>query len=193
MMTDTTLMDEVGRLQQQIEADQQRLAELRRQLPAEPVSDYRFQRSDGTPVTLFQLFGEHDELIVVHNMGRGCAYCTLWADGFNGVYEHLADRVPFVVSSPDTPDVQAAFAAGRGWRFPMVSTADSSFTKDMGYWVDGEGYWPGYSVFRRDDDGQVTRVAKDFFGPGDVYCGLWHLFGLLPSGVNDWEPRLSYS
>lgn len=191
-MSEPTLMDQVAQLQQQIEADQRRLVELKRQLPPERVVDYALTRSDGSDVTLYELFGERDELIVVHNMGSGCAYCTLWADGFNGVYEHLANRAPFVVASPDTPEVQSAFAAGRGWRFPMVSTAGSSFTADMGYYVEGQGYWPGYSVFRRAEDGAVTRVAKDFFGPGDVYCGLYHLFALLPDGVAGWEPRFGY-
>lgn len=191
-MSETRLMDEVVLLQQQIEADQRRLAELKRQLPPEPVADYALARSDGTAVNLYELFGERDELIVVHNMGRGCAYCTLWADGFNGVYEHLANRAPFAVASPDTPEVQTAFANGRGWRFPMVSTVGSTFTADMGYYVEGQGYWPGYSVFRRAADGSVTRVAKDYFGPGDMYCGVYHLFALLPEGVADWEPRFGY-
>ena len=33
-----------------------------------------------------------DDLVVIHNMGASCAYCTLWGDGFNGVYEHLANK-----------------------------------------------------------------------------------------------------
>jgi predicted dithiol-disulfide oxidoreductase (DUF899 family) len=125
-------------------------------------------------------------------MGRGCAYCTLWADGFSGVYDHLASRAAFVVSSPDTPEVQAAFADSRGWRFPMVSTAGSDFTRDMGF-IEGDGdYWPGVSTLRRHPDGSVSRVAKDYFGPGDVYCGVYHLFDLLPGGSGEWEPRFEY-
>ena len=64
--------------------------------------------------------------------GRGCVYCTMWADGFNGVVPHLEDRAAFVVVSPDEPHVQAEFAASRGWRFRMVA-ARSDFTGDMGY------------------------------------------------------------
>ena len=40
------------------------------------------------------------DLIVIHNMGASCPYCTLWADGFNGIYDHLADRAAFVALQP---------------------------------------------------------------------------------------------
>ena len=44
-------------------------------------------------------------------MGRGCSYCTLWADGFNGLRHHFEDRAAFVVVSPDTPEQQKAAGA----------------------------------------------------------------------------------
>ncbi len=28
----------------------------------------------------------HRELIAVHNTGQSCRYCTIWVDGFNGIY-----------------------------------------------------------------------------------------------------------
>jgi predicted dithiol-disulfide oxidoreductase (DUF899 family) len=190
--TTTPIQDEMRNVYEALEAGRRRLAELRRQLPPEPVRDYDLVRSDGTPVRLYELFGDQDDLIVVHNMGRGCAYCTLWADGFSGVYDHLASRAAFVVSSPDRPEVQQAFADERGWSFPIVSTAGSAFTRDMGF-IEGEGdYWPGVSAFRRHPDGSVTRVAKDYFGPGDVYCGVYHVFDLLQDGAGDWAPRFTY-
>jgi predicted dithiol-disulfide oxidoreductase (DUF899 family) len=103
------------------------IAELRRQMrevqaDAEPeeVRDYEFATSQGL-VRLSALFGDKADLIVIHNMGASCPYCTLWADGYNGIYHHLSSRAAFVISSPDRPDVQKEFATGRGWRFPMVS------------------------------------------------------------------------
>jgi predicted dithiol-disulfide oxidoreductase (DUF899 family) len=86
-------------------------------LEPEEVSDYTFATADGT-VRLSALFSGNRDLIVIHNMGTTCPYCTLWADGFNGISDHLASRAAFVVSSPDRPEVQKKFAAGRGWRFP---------------------------------------------------------------------------
>ena len=68
----------------------------------EPVRDYDFASCEG-PKRLSQLFGAKRDLFVIHNMGRSCVQCTLWADGFNGLYPHIADRAAFVVASPDPP------------------------------------------------------------------------------------------
>src|SRR5450432_2919056 len=125
------------------------MREAQASVEPEPVRDYEFTTSDG-PVRLSQLFGTKRDLFVIHNMGRSCPSCTLWADGFNGIYPHIADRAAFVIASPDPPDVQQSFAKSRGWRFPMVSHQGSSFAADMGYRSATGGWLPGVSVFRRD-------------------------------------------
>jgi predicted dithiol-disulfide oxidoreductase (DUF899 family) len=173
------------------------IAELRRKMQEvqaavepETVPDYTFATPDG-PRNLSDLFGSKDDLIVIHNMGASCPYCTLWADGFNGVYEHLANRAAFVVCSPDAPDTQRSFAAARGWRFPMVSHQGTGFAADMGYRSDSGGWMPGVSVFRRDGD-RIMRVSDTGFQPGDDFCAVWHLLDLLPGGPNGWSPRFGY-
>ena len=146
-------------------------------------------------MALSALFEERDDLVLVHNMGRGCPYCSQWADGFQGLLPHLQDRTAFVVCSPDAPDVQAEFAASRGWTFPMVSDADGAFTQVMGFrQVRGDKVLllPGYSVFHRGERGAILRVGADHFGPGDAYNGLWHMFARLRGGVGTWQPRLRY-
>ena len=50
----------------------------------------------------------------------------------------------------------------------------------MGYYTEAEGYWPGVSVFHKDAEGKITRISKDYFGPGDFYSAPWHFFDLLP-------------
>ena len=132
-------------------------------------------------------------------MGRGCSYCTLWADGFNGVYDHLADRAGFVVASPNPVEAQKEFAASRGWRFPMVSHAGTSFTEDMGYFRPGAdafadklGSWfPGVSVFQKAGDA-ILRVSDAELGPYDDFCSVWHFLDLLPEGPAGWEPKARY-
>src|SRR5687767_7660685 len=103
------------------EAKKRLVAAIRAQGRQE-VSDYEFVTVNDGTVKLSDLFGDSKELIVVHNMGKSCSYCTLWADGFNGVAGHLNRRAPFVVASPDDPYTQKHFAESRGWTFPMVST-----------------------------------------------------------------------
>jgi predicted dithiol-disulfide oxidoreductase (DUF899 family) len=116
----------------------------------------------------------------------------LWADGYNGVYEHLASRAAFVLSSPDTPEVQREFAAGRGWRFPMVSHAGTSFAADMGYRKPNGGLQPGISVFRKDGT-RLVRMSDTALGPHDDFCLVWHVFDLLPEGADGWKPRFRYA
>ena len=170
----------------------QELSRLRRQRDTEPVENYTLTTSEGDQVRLSELFGEKRDLIVIHNMGKSCVYCTMWADGFTGFLPHLQDRAAFVVSSPDPPEVQREFAASRGWSFPMVSTDGTTFTADMGF-VGDDGYWPGVSAFRLQSDGSIVRTNRDVFGPMDSYNSVWHLIDLLGDGAAGWEPRYSYS
>ncbi len=167
-----------------------KMREVQASIEPEPVDDYVFATRDG-PVRLSGLFGGKRDLIVIHNMGTSCPNCTLWADGYNGLFPHIADRAAFVVSSPDPPDVQQRFAASRGWCFPMVSHAGNSFAADMGYRSDDGRYRPGVSVFRR-DGAQIMRVSDTGLQPGDDFCPLWHFLDMLPEGPAGWGPRFSY-
>jgi predicted dithiol-disulfide oxidoreductase (DUF899 family) len=157
----------------------------------EDAADYSFATPRGA-VSLSALFGNKPDLIVIHNMGASCPYCTLWADGFNGVYDHLASRTAFVVSSPDRPDVQERFATTRGWRFPMISHEGTTFAADMGYRSSAGGWMPGITAFRKSGQ-QVQRVSDAPMGPGDDFCSLWHFFDLLPAGAAGWKPQYKYS
>jgi predicted dithiol-disulfide oxidoreductase (DUF899 family) len=174
---------------------------LAMQAATEPqeVDDYTLAGWEG-PVRLSSLFGEKRDLIVIHNMGTGCSSCTMWADGFNGVYDHLASRAAFVVASPNPVDKQKAFAASRGWRFPMVSYEGSRFAEEMGYrqvgadpFDDRLGGWnPGVSVFRR-DGARILRLSDTDFGPGDGFCVVFSLFDLIPDADQAWRPKYSYA
>jgi predicted dithiol-disulfide oxidoreductase (DUF899 family) len=167
-----------------------KMREAQASVEPEEVDDYAFATPRGT-VQLSAIFGDKPDLIVIHNMGSSCAYCTLWADGFNGIYDHLANRAAFVVSSPDRPDVQKKFAAGRGWRFPMVSHAGTSFAADMGYRSTSGGWLPGITAFRKDGS-RILRVSDAACSPGDDFCALWHFFDLIPEGAASWQPKCQY-
>ena len=194
MEIDVTYRDSTN----QLAAYREQIAELRRKMrevqatiEPEPVADYVFATPSG-PRSLSSLFGDKSDLFVILNMGTSCPSCTLWADGFNGLYKHIADRAAFVVASPDPPEVQQRFAAGRGWQFPMVSHRETNFAADMGYRSDNGGWWPGVAAFKRDGV-RVLRVADTRLHPGDDFCTLWHLFDLLPDGAADWRPKYSYA
>lgn len=194
MSETAALLGEIDEVEQQIAALKTRAADLRRQVRPTPVKDHTLAYAgSGVKVRLSELFGDKSDLIVIHNMGRKCAYCTLWADGFAGVYNHLASRCAFVLATPDEPVVAAAFAASRHWTFPIVSIAGSGFGREMGFQRENGGVIPGASAYSRDGAGQITRhgVAAEF-GPGDNFCPMWHLLGLLKDGANGWEPKYHY-
>ena len=187
----TTDIDrEIEALEKEVEAAKQRLSEARHHRPQEPVLDYAFLDWEGNEVHLSDLFGDKDDLIVIHNMGTGCPACTMWADGFSGLAPHLSDRASFVVSSPDKPEVQKRFAQKRNWSFRMVSSHDNRFFQDMGFW--SKGPWPGVSTFRRRPDGSIVRIGRAVFDDGDDFCAVWPLFDLLQDGANGWQPKYAY-
>ena len=185
------LEKEIDNLETELLEKSNRLAELKRKSEKVKVPDYEFKSWSGTTVRLSTLFKGKEDLIVIHNMGKSCPYCTLWADGFNGVWQHLENRAGFVVISPDSPENQKEFAQSRGWQFEMLSGEDSSFIEDMGFKKE-DGWWPGVSTFRKEANGEIYRVAQAIFGPMDLFCGTWHLMSLLADGINDWEPKYSY-
>lgn len=183
-------MDDGMALYEELKEIRRKMVELGRSSARGEVEDYELGTVDG-PVRLSSLFGDSDDLIVIQNMGRRCPYCTLWADGLEGLRAHLESRAGVALCSPDSPEDQRAFAESRGWGFRMVSSAGGSFKKDLGFESEDGSVMPGVTVFRREGD-TIRHVATDYFGPGDVYCGAWHLFDLLEGGPGDWQPRLEY-
>jgi len=153
--------------------------------------NYTFTRTDGSSVTIAELFGDHDDLLLVHNMGKGCVYCTLWADGFTGYMPHLTDRTAFALATPDDHETAREFSDSRGWNFPVVSAKGTTINDDMGFGMDGK-VLPGASSFHRNEDGSVDRIAMAHFGPGDDFCPVWPLLDLLKDGANGWEPKFNY-
>jgi predicted dithiol-disulfide oxidoreductase (DUF899 family) len=190
-----------GKLGKKISALEKKIVSLRAQVNAlrkreyrEEVPNYLLKNWTHGMTSLSQLFGAKKDLIIVHNMGAHCPYCTLWADGFNGVLQHLEDRAAFAVVSPDLPRAQKDFARPRGWKFRMLSGHGSTFIRDAGFWADKgdfSGPLPGVSTYAK-EKGKIYRVSRTGFGPGDDFCGVWHLFDLLKNGADGWTAKFSY-
>ncbi len=188
-MSDQQAAAKLAEYRRQIAELREKVRQTQASIPPQEVEDYSFVTAQGG-VRLSQLFGNKDTLFVVHNMGVGCRYCTLWADGFNGVLPHIENRAAFVIASPDTPATQEKFKAARGWRMRMVSHQGSSFAADMGF-KEAEGWLPGVTVFRN-KAGKIWRVADTHCRPGDDLCLVWPLFDLIPEGPAGWKPQFDY-
>lgn len=185
----STMSSEIAELEQQIFTLSQKLVSLRKQTPATPVPDYTFETVTG-PVTLSALFAGKDTLFAIHNMGQACRYCTLWADGLNGFLPHLESSFSVVLLSKDSPEVQQRFAHSRGWRYRMASHGGGRYITEQSV-SPGDGDTPGLVCYQMHKGTIVRRNAADF-GPGDAFCGIWHVLSLAGVTEQDWTPQYTY-
>lgn len=184
------MTSEIQALEQQILTLNQKLATLRKQtVESAAVPNYSFETMTGT-TDLASLFCGKKILFAIHNMGQGCRYCTLWADGLNGFLPHLEDKFAVVLLSKDSPQVQQQFAHSRQWRFRMASHGGGTYLEEQGV-VASEGNMPGLVCYTQ-ENGKILRKGSTVFGPGDLFCSLWHILALAGIGEEDWIPQYSY-
>jgi predicted dithiol-disulfide oxidoreductase (DUF899 family) len=180
---------EIPELEKQIFELTAKLNELRKASAGDEVRDYEFSTIDGT-TSLLSMFGDKKQLLLIHNMGQGCRYCTLWADGFNGFLPHLESVMSVVLVSKDAPELQRQFANSRDWRFRLASHGGGEYISEQTV-MDGTENMPGAVVYERDGD-KITRKNSCIFGPGDIYCSMWGLLGLAGLGADNWTPQYAY-
>lgn len=185
------------------------LSQQRRDLPWTKVEKtYQFAGPNG-PETLADLFAGKSQLIVYHFMygpdwdGRGCVSCSFWADNFNGIDVHLAQRDATLLAVSRAPlDKIEQYKNKMGWDFKWVSSNGSDFNYD--YHVsftqdsvaDGSatynykphndtGELPGVSVFYKDQDGTVYHTYSAYSRGLDMVNGAYHFMDLLPKGRDE--------
>ncbi|MEJ2089127.1 MAG: DUF899 family protein [Gammaproteobacteria bacterium] len=180
---------EIAELEMQIMELNGKLQALKRSYVGPEVPGYTFATLSGE-VSLRDLFGDQDKLLVIHNMGQGCRYCTLWADGFNGLLPHLESAMSVVLVSRDDPELQRRFASSRGWRFRLASHGGGDYITEQTV-MEGQSNMPGAVVYERDGE-VIRRRNAAVFGPGDLYCAMWSLLGLAGLGEAEWTPQFSY-
>lgn len=165
------------------------LNELRKVAVSTEVPNYSFATLAG-PSSLLELFADKQKLLVIHNMGQSCRYCTLWGDGFNGLVDHLESVMSVVLVSKDAPQLQREFANSRGWRFRLASHAGGKYIEEQTV-MDGSTNMPGAVVYERDGE-KIMRRSSSVFGPGDLYSPMWNLLGLAGMTEADWTPQFRY-
>jgi predicted dithiol-disulfide oxidoreductase (DUF899 family) len=180
---------EITDLEQQIAELTQQLNGLRGASVREEIPNYTFE-TPGGEITLLELFGNKETLFLIHNMGQGCRYCTLWADGLNGFIPHLESAMAVALVSKDSPETQRQFANSRGWRYYLASHGGGDYIKEQTV-VDGAVNAPGAVVYER-DGGKIYRRNECVFGPGDLYCSMWNILALAGLGDHSWTPQFAY-
>jgi predicted dithiol-disulfide oxidoreductase (DUF899 family) len=181
--------EEIAQLETQIFELTQKLNALRKARPPEEIPNYTFTTLNG-PNTLLDLFGDQQRLLVIHNMGQGCRFCTLWADGFNGLLSHLESAMAVVLVSRDDPQLQRRFANSRDWRFRLASHGGGDYIQEQSV-VPGAANMPGAVIYERQGE-KIYRKNACVFGPGDLYCSMWNLLALAGIGEAEWVPQFRY-
>ncbi|HQY88336.1 MAG TPA: DUF899 family protein [Tepidisphaeraceae bacterium] len=182
-------MSEIEQLELEIQQKITRLNALLKAATPTPVKNYEFKTLDGT-TSILQLFGDKTTLFAIHNMGQGCRYCTIWADGLNAFLPHLENEFAVVLLSKDSPETQRTFANSRGWRFRMASHGGGDYIREQSV-IAGQNNMPGMVCYERQGDLIFKKNATPF-GPGDLYCSIWNVLALAGIGEEQWHPQFTY-
>ena len=180
---------EIEALEKQVAALTAKLNAARRAAAGREVPDYTLWTLAGE-VRLSSLFAGADRLLAIHNMGQGCRYCTLWADGINGFLPHLESAMAVALLSRDDPETQRRFANSRGWRLRLASHHGGDYIREQS---SNPGYdnMPGAVLYEK-RAGKILRKNAVVFGPGDMFCSAWNLLAMAGLGVEDWTPQFNY-
>ena len=167
-----------------------KLNDLRKSNEGTEVKNYIFETLSG-PESLRDLFGQQDKLLVIHNMGQACRYCTLWADGLNGFVPHLESTMALALVSKDSPEIQRSFANSRGWRFKLASHGGGDYIREQTVMDGSDKNVPGAVFYERRGE-TLLRKNSCVFGPGDLYCPMWQFLGMAGLSEADWTPQYRY-
>jgi len=182
-------MTDLQKAEKELFALTQKVAMLRKETIPQPVKNYSFKTFDGE-TSLLKLFGNNETLFLIHNMGQGCRYCTLWGDGINGFVPHLESTFAVAMVSKDDPQLQRQFANSRGWRFRMASHGGGEYIKEQSA-LPGHDNMPGIVCYVRKGD-QILRKNSAPFGPGDEFCSFWNLISLSGNSPDSWTAQFNY-
>ncbi len=185
----------------------EQVAALRRELPRDtPVDDLVFEEWRGgaaVPVKLSELFGDPEKPVVLMHFMYGkaqtlpCPMCSLWADGYSGLRDHMDQRVNFAIFVAGDLEGFAKHAEAKGWdRLRLVSAATTTIKRDLGFEDDEGNQRPGVSVFERSSAGDLTHFySVCAFGPDggrmmDLLSPFWNFLDLTPAGREEFLPNL---
>ncbi|MFK7892675.1 MAG: DUF899 domain-containing protein [Granulosicoccus sp.] len=185
------------------------LSKLRRELPWVAVEkDYRFVDVDGE-YSMLELFGDQKQLMLYHFMfgadwEAGCASCSFWADNFDGIDIHLAQRdIAFMAVSSAPIEKLDQFRKRLGWRFRWLSTSQGDFNRDyrvsfdesaraageIDYNYRTQAFYmdelPGVSVFIRDSENRIFHTYSTYSRGVDILNGAYNYIDLAPLGRHE--------
>ncbi|PKS11284.1 hypothetical protein jhhlp_003046 [Lomentospora prolificans] len=190
------------------------LAAERRDLPLVKVDkNYTFKGPDGSTLSLSELFGDKQQLIIYHFMfgpeaERGCKGCAFIGEHIPDL-RHLRSRNTAMVCISRAPFEKIdAWKKKVGWEFPWYSSEGSSFNYDFHVTMDESvapieynfatkeellkkgqpvstfNELPGLSVFFK-QNGEIYHSYSSYSRGLDKLLGTLQLLDLTPLGRQD--------
>ena len=188
---------------------QEELGLERRSLPWVKVTkDYAFDGPNGKE-TLADLFEGRSQLVIYHfmfgpNDKAGCPHCSLRADCFNGINEHLKHRDVTMICVSRAPYKNlAAYKKRMGWNFIWVSSGGSDFNFDYHFSftpeqiAEGRAFFnykyqnpgpterEGHSVFYKDKRGDVFHTYACYSRGNELFNLHYHYLDVVPKGRDE--------
>ena len=125
-------------------------------------------------------------------------------DNLQGVIVHLQSRdVTYVVVSQAPLETLLRFKERMGWQMNWVSSAATNFSNDFHVWYTpeqiaaGDTFYnftkgmhygehaPGFSVFAKDDAGDIYHTYSCYARGLDMLNGAYHVLDLVPKGRDE--------
>ena len=185
------------------------LTKKRQQLPWVKIDkEYVFEGVDGKE-SLADLFAGRKQLLIYHFMfgpdwEEGCPSCSFWADNYNGIDLHLAQRDTTLLAISNTSFEKIdAYRKRMGWTFKWVSSLGSEFNRDFNVTFtqdemdSGKMYYnyhmtqfpssegPGISVLYRGESSDIFHTYSCYARGLDMLNGAYHMLDLTPIGRNE--------
>ena len=192
------------------------LSAERRNLPWQAVTKKYSFEGPGGAAALPDLFAGKSQLVVYHFMfdpswDAGCPICSFWADNFDGVVTHLANRDVSMVAVSQAPYAKlAAYEKRMGWSFRWYSSEKSDFNYDFHVTFTKEEmaakkadynfamqdpHRPqreGISVLYKDAAGEVFRTYSTYARGLDLMNTAYNYLDLCPKGRDEPDHRPSW-
>lgn len=176
--------------------------------------EYTFNAPGGKNLSLSELFGDHDQLLVYHFMfkDKACRGCTHMGENLPDSRHMAFKNVSLACVSRGDVETLQAFKEKAGWQWPWYSTDGSDFNRDFqatvdfskesdaminfetkevrkagGKWVpDGPADVPGLSVFIK-KDGDIYLAYSAWERGLDGLMTTHMLLDMVPLGRQDGE------
>ena len=180
------------------------LTAARQALPWRKLSEqYTFDSNQGE-FKLAELFAGKSQLITYHFMyapgwQEGCKHCSFWADQYDSISSHIAQRdVSLVVISRAPWQDFQRFRDRMGWKFHWLSSSRNTFNADfkVSFPDQPQGFYnyresdvseelPGLSVFYKDDKEEIFHTYSCYSRGLDPLNATYQMLDLVPKGRDE--------